>query len=70
MDKARQLIAEALEIPEAEILDDASLLTLDAWDSLGHMRIVMAIEEKTGTFLDPDAVAALFSIDDVARLLG
>ncbi|MGB0920125.1 MAG: acyl carrier protein [Alphaproteobacteria bacterium] len=69
MDKARKLIAEALDIPETEILDDASLLTLGAWDSMGHMRIVLAIEEVTGTLLDPDAVADLFSIEDVSKLL-
>ena len=43
-ERLRTIIATELEIPVAEVPLDASAETLQAWDSLGHMRIVVAIE--------------------------
>lgn len=67
--KARRLLAEALEIGEPEVGDDASIFSLEAWDSLAHMRLVAALESKLGRPLDAPEIVGLATLADVERLI-
>jgi acyl carrier protein len=69
MDQARALLALALERPAESIPDDASVENFPAWDSLGHMRLLMALEERLGALMEARDIARLKSISDVAVLL-
>lgn len=66
---ARQIIADALEISADEVDGDASIDTLEAWTSLGHMRLILALEEKLGKQLDPAAIVGIANLNDVAAIL-
>ncbi len=66
---AQRLIASVLEVPEAHVPGDATLDTLEAWDSLGHLRIVQKIEGVIGSELSGEQVVSIDSVQDVARLL-
>ncbi len=67
---ARRLLAGALALPEDRIKPDASIDTLEAWDSLAHMRLVLAIEQELGRELAPDRIAGIGSLADIAAALG
>lgn len=67
--RAKKLMAAAFMTEPDEIEDAAALGTQRGWDSLGHMRLVVAIEEALGKTLDPYEVVAIHSLGDVARLL-
>ena len=69
LDKARRLLAEALETAPERIADGASIHTIEAWDSLAHLRLIQAIERRLGRELPPEAMIAVESLADVARLL-
>lgn len=42
------MIADALEVPLETVDDDASSRTLEAWDSVGHINILVALDTATG----------------------
>lgn len=42
------MIADALELPVDAVGDDASSRTLEAWDSMGHINILVALDTATG----------------------
>ena len=67
--QARALLADALGLSPSEVGDESSVHTLGSWDSLGHLRIVVAIEQRTGNRLNPEQILALNSVSDIARLL-
>lgn len=67
---AREILAGALEISTSSIPTDASIDNLAAWDSIAHMKLIMVIEERLQRALEPQEVADVFSLEDVARLLG
>ncbi len=69
LDRARALLAEALEIGPSNIGDDASIDTEDRWDSLAHLRIIEAVESQLGHELGPDAIVGITSLRDVAAAL-
>lgn len=68
-DRARALLAEALALPVEAIADDASPETLEAWDSLAHARLVLAVEAARGHALPPEAALDLFSLPAIASAL-
>ena len=49
---------------------DAAIGSLEAWDSLGHMRLLLAIEAKLGRELTMEEATSLTALSDVERLLG
>jgi len=69
MQTARRLVAEALNRPPAEIPPDGTIHSIPAWDSLGHVRVLMALESAIGGPLPSDTIGTLASIADVAAVL-
>ncbi len=67
--EARCLVAHALTLSLESVPEDALMNTLEAWDSLGHLRIVLEIEDTIGTELTGEQVLSIESIRDIANLL-
>ena len=67
---AKALLAGALQVAPETLADDVRLGGVEAWDSLGHMRLLLAIEEQRGAPLDAEQAAAIESLADIARALG
>jgi acyl carrier protein len=53
----RQVMATVLRVPADSINDDTSMDTVEGWDSLKHMNLVLAIEEEFKVSI-PDEDAA------------
>lgn len=60
--KVRHIIAEVIGVPVEQVGDDASPATLEAWDSLRHMNLIVALEEELGVTFDDDALSRLTSL--------
>jgi acyl carrier protein len=67
--RAKKLLAEAANCDSAMIPDDVRIGTFERRDSLAHLRLVLAIEQKIGRQLDPDEAVRIESLTDVAALL-
>lgn len=66
---AKALLAEVTQRKVEEIPDEASVENWDAWDSLSHMRLILAMEQKLGRELPPEAVIDIANLQDVAKYL-
>ena len=69
VDVARELLAEATGQDSSALADGASIETCEAWDSLAHMRLMLAIEERLGHPLDAEVMLGIADLEDVARAL-
>ena len=67
---ARRLIAMALNRPFETVGENATIGTMQAWDSIGHISIVLALEGKIGRMLRPEEIGRLESVADIAAILG
>jgi len=67
--RAKKLLAEAANCDSAMIPDNVRIGTFERWDSLAHLRLILAIEQKIGRQLDPDEAVRIESLPDVAALL-
>lgn len=56
LEKYRAAFAEALEIDESQITDELAFEAIPEWDSVGHMRLMAALE---------DAFDIMFETEDI-----
>ena len=68
-ERARAAVADALELPAAEIPDEASIDTFPAWDSLAHIRVITRLEQVLGRSLEPGEIFSITDLASIAALL-
>lgn len=69
-EKLRAIIARELELPEGSVAADASAEALEAWDSLGHMKLIMAVEQEFSVRFATAEIPALTSVGKLVAALG
>ena len=69
-DIATELLAQALSVTSAEISASTALGVTAQWDSLAHMRLVLALEAHLGKKLGPTEIVGLSCFVDVEALVG
>jgi acyl carrier protein len=63
------LVAQTLKVPEHDLGPDSSMLNTPLWDSVEHMDICLAFEQRFGASLDMQAITTATSIRALAALL-
>jgi acyl carrier protein len=64
------LIAKALEVPPEKITIDTTSKNIDAWDSLGHLNILMAMDKKfSGKISKTPEFASIYSVKKIIETL-
>lgn len=69
MTELTSLIAAALKVPATEICETTAMANTKAWDSLAHMDLVLAIEDRYKVNLDGDEIARMISAAAIAAVL-
>jgi acyl carrier protein len=69
MSTARRLLAEAVHAELAAVPEDARIGSFERWDSLAHLRLVLALEAEVGRELDAEEIVRIECLDDVRALL-
>ena len=62
----QEIMATALELPVDAIRENSTMESLEEWDSLGHVHIMVALEQAFDLYMDVDDFAEL---DSVAAIL-
>jgi acyl carrier protein len=68
-ERLRRVFAETFQIDASAIPDDASIDTLDGWDSLRQLELMLAIELEFGVHFPADAMLDLTSADAIEAFL-
>jgi acyl carrier protein len=67
-DKLKRIVADVLELEPQGIGPDTSMDTVEQWDSLRHLTLVLAIEDEFGISV-PDEEAANITSWPLIRLV-
>ena len=62
-------MAEALNADIVSVPSDARVGDFEPWDSLVHLRLILALEEVIQQRLDPDEIVAIESLNDIEAIL-
>jgi acyl carrier protein len=68
-EKLRKIVAGALQLPPEGVPADAKSETIEAWDSLRHLDIVMAVESATGVSFSTAEIVELTSLEKMEASL-
>jgi acyl carrier protein len=68
-DQVPLILAEAFQIPPAEISPDLAFGDLPQWDSMGHMELMMLLEEQFGVEISTETIAELVSVPSIIQYL-
>lgn len=64
------LLREVLFIEEeTELMDETGPDDIEAWDSLGHVNIITAVEDEYDVEITPEEITEISSIGDIKKLL-
>ncbi len=61
-DRIQVVLAEALRIPRDQVTPSLALGDLPQWDSMGHMEVMMYLEQHFGVEINADTIAGLTSV--------
>jgi acyl carrier protein len=65
----QNLVADVLQMPAAAITEDVAMKDLDAWDSLKHMELVVAVEQNFQIQLTFDEILLMQSVGAIENVL-
>ena len=68
-EQVRDLLAGALQVPAEAVSPDLSFGDLPQWDSMGHMEVMVQLEERFGVEVSADTIAALTSLPAICNYL-
>jgi acyl carrier protein len=67
LDDIRQTVAEVFLIEVQQVSAESSPESIPAWDSVGHLNLVLTLEQKFGVRFDPDQIPQLTSVQAIAE---
>jgi acyl carrier protein len=67
--QVQALLAEAIQAPPDLVTSDLAFGDLPQWDSLGHMEVMLRLEEQYGVAIDADVIAQLVSVAEICKYL-
>jgi acyl carrier protein len=68
--RIKQVMAAAFEVSAGTIPDDAGTENFEAWDSLGHMQLMLGLEAEFGIEIPSETMLELLSLVDIESYLG
>ncbi|MFZ0800010.1 MAG: acyl carrier protein [Terriglobales bacterium] len=69
LEQVRNIASDIFGIPADKITAESSPETIENWDSMQHLNLVLAIEEKFGGQLDPEDIEEMKNIGAAAALV-
>ena len=64
----KEILALSLDLDVSEIQNNSDINNLPEWDSLSHIKIVMAIEAKLQRELTTDEIIAISDVYSINKL--
>lgn len=69
MDKVRQTISDVFGVAISDLTPDSSPQTVEPWDSMGHLNLVLALEQAFNVQFSPEEIAGMTSVRLAAETL-
>lgn len=68
-DQVRGIAADVFSLPAGSIMPASSPETIASWDSIQHLNLVLALEERFGMQVTPEEIEQMRTIGQVAELV-
>ena len=69
MGDIKKLLSNIFEIKEDKITDEFSMKTVEGWDSLKHMELIVSVEEEFSVRLTADEIVSMIDYRGIKEVL-
>jgi acyl carrier protein len=69
LDRVRQAVADVFGVDAGGVTAESSPQSIEAWDSMGHLNLVLALEQSFGVQFSPEEIAGMTSVSLIIRTL-
>ena len=68
-EQVRSIVSDLLRIPADQISTASSPESIEAWDSVQHLNLVLALEEQFSLQLSPEEIDEMKTVGDISQLV-
>jgi acyl carrier protein len=68
-ERIKNVMSAVFELPVEQIKDDSSPDTIESWDSLKHMNLVVALEEEFETEFNDDEIMEMMNYKLIVEVI-
>lgn len=69
LERVQEVVADQLDRDDLTLSMDTVAASVEGWDSLAHVRIMIAVEEEFGVRFDMSEITSLANVGDLVRLI-
>jgi acyl carrier protein len=69
IERIKEVLSAVIDVPIAQISDNASMDDIESWDSLAQMNLVIALEDEFQMTIPDEDVGTLISIQLILSLI-
>lgn len=69
VERVREIVSDLFQIPIEQVKLDSSPENIEAWESIQHLNLVLALEQELGVSFSPEEMATMLSVEEIARLI-
>jgi acyl carrier protein len=67
--RIRNIMSEVFKIPADSVNDKSSPDTIESWDSLKHLQLILSLEDEFEIIFNDDEIAAILSFDSIRSII-
>jgi acyl carrier protein len=64
-----KVASDVLEVPVEQLADESSAENLKNWDSIQHLTMVLALEQKLGIRFEPEEIESMTSLRAIEEIV-
>jgi len=68
-EQVRTISTDIFQVPAGQITTESSPKTLEAWDSVQHLNLVLALEQHFGVQFEPEEMDQMKTIGSISELV-
>ncbi|MCZ8243205.1 MAG: acyl carrier protein [Microcystis sp. LE19-131.1A] len=69
VERVRGIVSDIFQIPLEQVSLDSSPETIEAWESIQHLNLVLALEQEFGVSFSPEEMATMLSVEAISQLV-
>ena len=69
-EKVYKIISQVMDVPIDNLNEDSSPETIDCWDSLKQMNLILALEEELGVHFTDEQIVEALSVRHILKIIG
>jgi acyl carrier protein len=69
LDRVRRVVADIFDLELEQVTESSSPETTEAWDSLQHLNLVLALEQSFGVAFTTEEINQMLSVGEIVNVL-